>query len=73
MKTEKIVRDNIKELLKDKTVFRVAQKISTIIDADNILVFDAGRIVCQGTHEELLENCEIYREIYESQAYMDKE
>lgn len=73
MKTEKIVRDNIKELLKDKTVFMVAQKISTIIDADNILVFDAGRIVCQGTHEELLENCEIYREIYESQAYMDKE
>ena len=73
METEKIVRDNIKELLKDKTVFMVAQKISTIIDADNILVFDAGRIVCQGTHEELLENCEIYREIYESQAYMDKE
>ena len=67
MKTEKIVRENIKELLKDKTVFMVAQKISTIIDADNILVFDAGRIVCQGTHEELLEKCEIYKEIYESQ------
>ena len=73
MKTEKIVRENIKELLKDKTVFMVAQKISTIIDADNILVFDAGRIVCQGTHEELLEKCEIYKEIYESQAYMNKE
>ena len=73
MKTEKFVRENIKELLKDKTVFMVAQKISTIIDADNILVFDAGRIVCQGTHEELLEKCEIYKEIYESQAYMNKE
>lgn len=73
MKTEKIVRENIKELLKDKTVFMVAQKVSTIIDADNILVFDAGRIVCQGTHEELLEKCEIYKEIYESQAYMNKE
>lgn len=73
MKTEKIVRENIKELLKDKTVFMVAQKINTIIDADNILVFDAGRIVCQGTHEELLGKCEIYNEIYESQAYMDKE
>lgn len=73
MKTEKIVRENIKELLKDKTVFMVAQKISTIIDADNILVFDAGRIVCQGTHEELLEKCEVYKEIYESQAYMNKE
>lgn len=73
MKTEKIVRENIKELLKDKTVFMVAQKISTISDADNILVFDAGRIVCQGTHEELLEKCEIYKEIYESQAYMNKE
>lgn len=73
MKTEKIVRENIKELLRDKTVFMVAQKISTIIDADNILVFDAGRIVCQGTHEELLEKCEIYKEIYESQAYMNKE
>ena len=72
MKTEKIVRENIKELLKDKTVFMVAQKISTIIDADNILVFDAGRIVCQGTHEELLEKCEIYKEIDDYQAYMNK-
>jgi ABC-type multidrug transport system, ATPase and permease components len=72
-KTEKIVRDNIKNYLKDKTVFMVAQKINTILDADNIVVLDKGRIVCQGTHEELLENCTLYQEMYATQSYINKE
>lgn len=72
-KTEAAVRKNIKELLKDKTVLMVAQKISTIVDADHIIVLDNGRIAGQGTHRELLEHCEVYRNIYETQCYSQKE
>jgi ABC-type multidrug transport system fused ATPase/permease subunit len=45
----------------------VAQRIGTIMDADQIIVLDGGRIAGRGTHEELLENCGIYREVFESQ------
>lgn len=68
-KTEYIVRQNVKEYLKGKTVFMIAQKISTIMDADNIIVLDKGRIVSQGTHDELIANCELYQEIYATQSY----
>ena len=47
----------------------IAQKISTIMDADNIIVLDKGHIVAQGKHEELLESCELYQEIYATQSY----
>lgn len=69
-KTEYAVRRNVKEYLKGKTVFMIAQKISTIMDADNIIVLDKGRIAGQGTHEYLLKNCELYREIYATQTYL---
>ena len=68
-KTERTVRENIRERLAGKTVIMVAQKISTIRDADSIVVMDKGRVVQQGTHEELLETCEIYREIHATQSY----
>ena len=71
-KTEKIVRSNIKEYLKGKTIFMVAQKINTILDADNIIVLDKGRIVQQGTHDELLESCTLYQEMYATQSYLTK-
>ncbi|MCF0226322.1 MAG: ABC transporter ATP-binding protein, partial [Methanobrevibacter sp.] len=71
-KTEKIVRENIKKYLKGKTIFMVAQKINTIRGADNIVVLDKGRIVQQGTHEELLKSCNLYQEIYETQSYLDR-
>lgn len=71
-KTEKIVRSNIKEYLKGKTVFMVAQKINTILDADNIIVLDKGRIVQQGTHDELLKSCTLYQEMYATQSYLTK-
>lgn len=69
-KTEYAVRQNIRQYLKGKTVFMVAQKISTIVDADNIIVLDKGHIIDQGTHEYLLENCNLYQEIYKTQSYI---
>lgn len=72
-KTEFAVRENVKEYLKGKTVFMIAQKISTIKDADNIIVLDKGYIVAQGKHEELLESCEIYQEIYATQSYLKED
>ena len=51
----------------DKTIFIVSQRTSSIQFADQIIVMDDGHAVGIGTHEQLLENCEIYREIYESQ------
>ena len=72
-KTEFAVRQNIKEYLKGKTVFMIAQKISTVMDADNIIVIDKGHIVDQGTHDYLIENCKLYQEIYATQAYAKEE
>ena len=53
--------------LKDMTVFIVSQRTASIMDADQIVVLDDGNIMGIGTHKELLENCEVYKEIYESQ------
>lgn len=66
-KTDKIVRQKIKENLKDKTVIIVAQRIGTIREADKILVLDNGKIVGEGNHQELLKSCQIYKEIALSQ------
>ena len=68
-KTERIVRENIKRRLEGRTVIMVAQKINTIRDADCIVVMDKGCVVQQGTHEELMRSCEIYREIHATQSY----
>lgn len=66
-KTDMLVRKLIKKHLKDKTVIIVAQRIGTIKNADKILVLDEGKIVGQGTHEELLNTCDVYKEIALSQ------
>lgn len=66
-KTDMQVRKAIKKELSDKTIIIVAQRIGTIKDADQILVLDEGKIVGKGTHKELLENCEVYKEIALSQ------
>lgn len=66
-KTDMLVRRKIKENLKDTTVIIVAQRIGTIKNADKILVLDEGRVAGMGTHKELLETCEVYKEIALSQ------
>ena len=66
-KTDAALRRALKEKTKDATVLIVAQRISTILHADQILVLEDGKIVGIGTHKELLENCESYREIAGSQ------
>ncbi len=67
LETEARIQAALQELMKGRTVFVVAQRISSVIDADKILVLDAGRIVAEGTHHELLASSPIYREIYDSQ------
>lgn len=66
MNTERKIKDNLKSL-KDSSVLIVSQRISTIMDADEILVIDNGEIVDRGTHTSLVENCDIYREIVNTQ------
>lgn len=66
-KTDATLRKALAEKIKDATVIIVAQRISTILHADKILVLDEGKIVGMGTHEQLLDNCEAYREIASSQ------
>ncbi|MCM1544159.1 MAG: ABC transporter ATP-binding protein/permease [Ruminococcus sp.] len=65
-KTDAKLRAAIREKI-DATVIIVAQRVGTIIDADKIIVLDEGKICGMGTHKELLESCEVYREIAESQ------
>lgn len=66
-KTDMLVRKNIKNKLDDKTLIIVAQRIGTIKEADKIIVLDDGKIAGMGRHDELLENCPLYKEIALSQ------
>ena len=65
--TDAALRKAIRELDKEMTVFIVSQRTSSLMHADLILVLDDGKTVGMGTHEELLGNCPVYQEIYESQ------
>lgn len=67
LKTDAALRKSLKEETGDSTVLIVAQRISTILNADQIIVLDQGSIVGIGKHEELLKNCEVYKEIAQSQ------
>ena len=66
-KTDFELRKALYEYAKDSTIFIVAQRINTILKADQIVVLDEGKVVGIGTHKELLESCSVYREIAESQ------
>ena len=67
LKTDKALRKSLNEETKDATVLIVAQRISTIMNADKIVVLDEGKVVGCGTHNELIENCQVYQEIALSQ------
>ncbi|CEK33055.1 ABC transporter ATP-binding protein [Paraclostridium sordellii] len=66
-KTDKKLREALKEETKKSTVIIVAQRVSTVINADRIIVLDEGKVIKIGTHKELLETCDIYKEIVYSQ------
>jgi ATP-binding cassette, subfamily B, multidrug efflux pump len=67
VETETLVQEGLAGYLPDCTRFVVAQRISTVLNADKIVVIDGGRIVAEGRHAELLRSSEVYREIYDSQ------
>ncbi len=67
VETEAKIQKALKEFMRGRTCFVIAQRISTVLTADKILILDDGRIVAQGTHSELLSTSPIYREIYKSQ------
>ena len=71
-KTDRAVRDALEREAKNSTKLIVAQRIGTIMNADRIIVLDDGKVVGQGTHHELLDNCEVYRQIAESQLSEDE-
>ena len=66
-KTDKALREALRRETQGSTVIIVAQRIGTIRDADEILVLDEGRIVGRGRHRELMQTCQIYRDIARSQ------
>jgi ATP-binding cassette subfamily B protein len=67
VETEAMIEKSLKNLMENRTSFVIAQRISTVLNADKILVLDKGRIAAEGNHEELMETSPIYQEIYESQ------
>ena len=67
-KTDALIRKGFREYIPDTTKIIIAQRIASVQDADIILVLDNGKIAAQGTHEELLQTSEIYREVYEQQT-----
>jgi ATP-binding cassette, subfamily B, multidrug efflux pump len=69
--TEYRIQKALDKLMEGRTSFVIAQRISTVLNADQILVMDRGKVVARGTHEELLESSEIYSEIYSSQLLDD--
>lgn len=67
-KTDAALRKALEKETKDVAVLIIAQRVSTIRHADQIIVLHEGKIVGKGTHEELMENCDVYKEIVNSQT-----
>ena len=67
-RTDALIRGGFRSYIPDTTKLIIAQRVSSVIDADMIIVLDDGRVVDSGTHEELLARCEIYREVHDSQT-----
>ena len=71
--TDAALRKSIREMKDAPTLFIVSQRAASLMHADRIIVLDDGNVAGVGTHEELLENCEVYQEIYYSQFRKEKE
>jgi ATP-binding cassette subfamily B protein len=69
--TEYKIQQALDRLMKGRTSFVIAQRISTVLNADQILVLDKGAVVARGTHEELMDSSELYAQIYQSQLVAD--
>jgi ATP-binding cassette subfamily B protein len=67
VETEAEIQLALDEIMQGRTSFVIAQRISTVLNADKILVIDDGRIVAEGSHRELMDSSPIYRDIYDSQ------
>lgn len=65
--TDAKIRAGLKQLDKNMTTIIIAQRISSVAECDKIIVLDDGKINAVGTHDQLMQNCEIYREVYNSQ------
>ncbi len=72
VETELKIKTELKNYSKDITCILIAQRISSVMNADKIIVLDNGNIVGQGTHEELINTCNIYKDIYNSQIYSEE-
>jgi ABC-type multidrug transport system fused ATPase/permease subunit len=68
--SEHLIQQAIESIMHERTTFVIAHRFSTILSADTIVVMDRGKIVAQGEHEELLENCETYKQLYERQLVL---
>ncbi len=66
-KTDKLIRQAFRKDIPDTTKIIIAQRVSSVQDADKIIVLNDGKIHAVGTHDQLLQTCDIYREVYESQ------
>jgi subfamily B ATP-binding cassette protein MsbA len=73
MESEFLVRKAIENLLKDRTAIIIAHRITTILNSDRIIVIGNGEIVDQGTHDELLNRCELYKKLYELEFATENE
>jgi ATP-binding cassette subfamily B protein len=71
--TEAAIRDAVKALLPGRTALLIAHRVQTVMSADNILVFEDGRITQSGTHRELIEQDGFYRNVFEMQSRIDEE
>ena len=71
VQTEVLIQHALDRLMHGRTSFVIAQRISTVLNADNILVLEKGRIVAQGKHVDLMESSAVYAEIYRSQLVED--
>ncbi|MCX6643502.1 MAG: ATP-binding cassette domain-containing protein, partial [Candidatus Bathyarchaeota archaeon] len=67
VETEALIQEALENAMKNRTSFIIAQRISSVLKADKILVLDTGKIVAEGRHDELIKVSSIYREIYDSQ------